>query len=44
MRNNNLGHLHGSVDVDLDNVVDDLVSLLLEGGGDLMVGSDVVHF
>jgi hypothetical protein len=37
-----LGDLHGGVDVNLDNILNDLVSLLLEGGGDLMVGSDVV--
>lgn len=37
-----LGDLHGRVDVDLDDILNNLVSLLLEGGGDFMVGSDVV--
>lgn len=41
---NDLGDLHGGVDVDLHDILDNLVSLLLEGGGDLMVGSDVVDY
>ena len=42
LRNDNLGHLHGGVDVNLNNVVDNCISLLLERGWDLMVGTDIV--
>lgn len=42
LRNDNLGHFDRSVDVNLDNVLDDLVALQLKGSGDFVVGSNII--
>ncbi len=44
LRDDNLSHLHGSVDIELNNILDDLVGLLLERCRDFMVGADVIHY